>query len=174
MKKEVVLKEVFEWGKVILIAVAIALICNFFIIINAYVPTGSMNDTIATKSRMIGFRLSYLFNDPQRGDIVIFKYPDDESRIFTKRIIGLPGETVEIKEGIVYIDGVELEEDYLKEKPNQADYGPYVVPDNSYFCMGDNRNNSNDARFWTNKYVSKDKILGKAIFSYYPKFKILK
>ena len=174
MKKEVIIKEALEWGKIIIIAVVIALVCNYFIIINAFVPTGSMNDTIATKSRMIGFRWSYAFNDPERGDIIIFKYPDDESRIFTKRIIGLPGETVEIKQGVVYINGVELEEPYLKETPGANDFGPYNVPQDSYFCLGDNRNMSNDARYWSNKYVARDKILGKAIFSYYPKIKLLK
>lgn len=174
MKKEVIIRELLDWGKIIIIAVVIALVCNYFIIINAYVPTGSMNDTIATKSRMIGFRLSYLFEDPERGDIIIFKYPDDESRIFTKRIIGLPGEIVEIIDGVVYIDGVQLEETYLKETPAANDFGPYNVPEDSYFCLGDNRNMSNDARYWTNKYVSRDKILGKAIFSYYPKINLLK
>ena len=173
MDKKKIIKEILSWGKVIVIAVLIAFICNYFIIINAYVPSGSMNDTIATKSRMIGFRLSYLRKDPQRGDIIIFRYPDDEKRIFTKRIIGLPGETVEIIGGVVYIDGEALEEDYLKETPDRADYGPYNVPEDSYFCLGDNRNWSNDSRKWTNTYVSRDKILGKAIFSYYPKFKIL-
>lgn len=173
MKKEVIIREALEWGKIIIIAVVIALFCNYFIIINAYVPTGSMESTISAKSRMIGFRLSYLFSEPERGDIIIFKYPDDEKRNFTKRIIGLPGETVEIIQGVVYIDGEELVEEYLNEEPRALDFGPYEVPDDSYFCLGDNRNNSNDARYWTNTYVAKDKILGKAIFSYFPKFKKL-
>ncbi len=175
MTKKALVGEIFSWVKVIVLAVAIALVCNYFIIINAYVPSGSMNDTIATKSRMIGFRFSYWFKDPKRGDIIIFRYPDDPTgkEIFTKRIIGLPGETVEIVGGTVYIDGEALEESYLKEEPIKADFGPYTVPEESYFCLGDNRNNSNDSRRWQNTYVSRDKILGKAIFSYFPKLKIL-
>jgi len=173
-EKNKALFEFLDWIKTIGIAVVIALLVNFLIIINAFVPSGSMENTIATKSRMIGFRLSYIFNEPERGDIIIFKYPDDESRIFTKRIIGLPGETIIIEDGVVYINDEPLEEPYLKEEPADLDFGPYEVPEDSYFCLGDNRNMSNDARYWTNTYVSEEAILGKAIFSYYPKFKLLK
>ena len=173
MKSKVV-KELLSWLKIIVIAVVVAFVFNKFIIINAYVPTGSMESTISAKSRMIGLRVSYLLSDPERGDIIIFKYPDDESRNFTKRIIGLPGETVEIKSGVVYIDGKMLEEDYLNETPASKDFGPYEVPEDSYFCLGDNRNNSNDARYWKDKFVERDQILGKALFSYWPKIKLLK
>lgn len=163
-----------EWIIVIVLALVVALFINFVIIINSTVPTGSMENTIMPGSRMIGLRVSYWFNDPQRGDIVVFKYPDDPSQIFVKRVIGLPGETVEIIDGVTYIDGEELDEPYIN--PNYAltknleseDYGPYIVPEKSYFVMGDNRGNSKDARFWTNTYVQKKAILGKALFVYWP------
>ena len=162
------LKNFLDWIKVIAIAVAVAIIFNTFIIINSVVPTGSMESTIMTGTRMIGFRLSYLFSDPQQGDIVIFKYPDDEKQIFVKRVIGTPGDTVEIIGGVTYVNGEELDEPYLNETPYENDFGPYVVPEGSYFVMGDNRNHARDARYWNNTYATKKAILAKAIFSYWP------
>ena len=147
----------------------IALVLNNFIIANSRVPSGSMENTIMTKSRVIGSRLSYLTDDPERGDIVIFHYPDDESVYYVKRVIGLPGETVEIVDGKIYINGSDtpLEESYLPE-PMEGSYGPYTVPEGSYFMLGDNRNNSRDARYWENKFVKKEKIIAKVLFCYYP------
>ena len=157
-----------EWILIIAIALGAALFINFVIIINSVVPSGSMETTIMTNSRMMGLRVSYWFNDPERGDIVVFKYPDDPSENFVKRVIGLPGETVEIIHGVTYVDGERLDEPYLKETPIDRDFGPFEVPEGHYFLMGDNRNNSNDARFWKNKYVPRNSILGKALFVYWP------
>ena len=103
-KKASIKAEVFSWVKVIVSAIIIALLVDFFIIANAVVPTGSMETTIPAGSRIMGLRLYYDFKEPERGDIVIFKYPDDESVDYLKRIIGLPGETVEIISGKVYIN----------------------------------------------------------------------
>lgn len=163
-----VMNPVLEWVIIIAIAVAAALFINFVIIINSVVPSGSMETTIMTGSRMMGLRVTYWFNDPERGDIIVFKYPDDPSENFVKRVIGLPGETVEIIGGVTYIDGEKLDEPYLKETPLPRDFGPFEVPDECYFVMGDNRNNSNDARFWKNKYVPRSSVLGKAMFVYWP------
>ena len=162
-------KEIISWIQIIAAAVIIALVLNNFIIANSRVPSGSMENTIMTKSRVIGSRLSYLTDDPERGDIVIFHYPDDESVYYVKRVIGLPGETVEIVDGKVYINGSDtpLEEPYLPE-PMEGSYGPYTVPEGSYFMLGDNRNNSRDARYWENKFVKKEKIIAKVLFCYYP------
>ncbi|MGN0203375.1 MAG: signal peptidase I [Coprococcus sp.] len=164
--------EIFSWIKVILSAVIIAFIVDSFIIANAVVPTGSMETTIPAGSRIMGFRLYYYFAEPERGDIVIFKYPDDEKIDYLKRIIGLPGETVEIIRGRVYIDGELLEEPYLSEEPT-GDFGPYEVPEGCYFMLGDNRAVSKDARYWENTYVSRDKIIAKAFFMYYPSLRWL-
>ena len=142
------------------------------------VPSGSMETTIMTKDRMLGNRLAYKTGDIKRGDIVIFKFPDDESQLFVKRVIGLPGDKVVIKEGKIYINDSEepLEEDYLPEEwtvGNDASNLPdgkneYNVPEGSYFLMGDNRNISNDARYWNNTYVKKEKIIAKAMCVYFP------
>ena len=111
-------QEVVSWVKTIVLAIAIALFINFVVIVNATVPTGSMENTIMAGDRVIALRLSYMFGGPERGDVAIFKYPDapeGETILYVKRVIGLPGETVEIKDGEVYIDGEVLEEDYIKE-----------------------------------------------------------
>lgn len=171
-KRKEVVHELLSWLKAIVIGVAAAVFLSLFVIVNATVPTGSMENTIMPGDRLIGFRLSYVFSEPERGDIIIFKYPDDPSKKYIKRIIGMPGETVTIVSGRVYInDSTEpLADTYVKEE-TYGDYGPYVVPEDSYFMMGDNRNNSNDSRYWTNTFVEKDAILGKAIFRYYPGIK---
>lgn len=157
----------------VLAAGTVIFILNRTVLVNALVPSESMENTIMTGERLIGFRLAYLKQDPQRYDIVIFKYPDDESQLFVKRVIGLPGETVEIRNGNVYIDGSDtpLDSSFCKEAM-VGDFGPYTVPEDSYFVMGDNRNNSLDSRYWKNTFVSRDKIVGKAVFRYWPFSKI--
>lgn len=173
--KNSIWKELWEYIKMIIFVVVVVLIVNNFLLINARVPSESMEKTIMTGDRFFGNRLAYLFDDPERFDIVVFKYPDDESQLFVKRVIGLPGETVEIKDGKVYINGSEtpLDDSFTPETPT-GDYDPYVVPDGSYFMLGDNRNHSGDSRFWKQPYVEKEKIVGKAIFRYFPGVKILK
>lgn len=171
-------KEFFSWVRIFVVAIALALCINNFLIINANVPSGSMENTIMTGSRMIGLRTAYWFKEPQRGEIIIFKYPDDESENFVKRVIGLPGEKVTIKDSKIYINDSKepLKETYLKEdwyweNGSEESGGElvYQVPEDSYFVLGDNRNNSNDSRLWTTtNYVSKSKIIAKAEFVYWP------
>lgn len=110
-----IVSEAFSFIKIVIFAAIIALLCTNFIIINAEVPSGSMRDTIWEGDRLFGFRLAYKFSEPKRGDVIIFKYPDNESENYVKRVIGLPNEIVQIKEGHVYINGDELDEPYIKE-----------------------------------------------------------
>ena len=161
-----------EYGVCIIIAVIIALFLRKFVVVLGYVPSSSMYDTIEQGDRVTIFRMAYLFDDPKRGDIVSFYYPDDESQIFIKRIIGLPGEIIEGKDGSVYIDGVKLTESYT-DGAYTHDFGPYEVPEGCYFMMGDNRGNSLDSRFWVNKFVSREKIIGKSTLKVYPSIKKL-
>lgn len=192
-KTKAIIKEILSWVKVIVLAFVVALLLNKFVIVNANVPTGSMEATIQPDDRLIGFRLSYLFGDPQRGDIIIFEYPVLPEEIYIKRIIALPGETIEIRESKIYINGSEtpLPEPYLKENWIVENDGLKLnVPEGYYFVMGDNRNNSLDGRYWATEavmnelvsttdeaiekkycFVSRDAILGKAIFRYYPSIK---
>ncbi len=163
------LKEILSLLGTMAVAAIAVILLKEFIIINAFIPSGSMEHTISPGDRIIGNRLAYVIREPERGDIVIFKYPDDEEQLFVKRIIGLPGETVTINDAKVYIEGGLLEENYLKEEWT-IDNGPYTfeIPEGSYLVMGDNRNNSKDARYWENTYVEEEKILGEAVFRYWP------
>lgn len=168
MTKEEIRNEVKEWVIVIELAIILAVVLNMFIVVNAVIPSASMETTIMTGDRIFGNRLAYLNSDPKRGDIVIFRFPDDEKQLFIKRVIGLPGETLAVYNGLVYINGSDtpLDEPYVNGIP-VGDYGPVTIPEGAYFMMGDNRNNSADSRYWDNPFVYKDKILGKAFFRYY-------
>ena len=170
-----IMEELWEYIKMIIFVVVVVFIVNNVLLINAKIPSESMEDTIMTGDRIFGNRLAYINKDPQRFDIVIFKYPDDETQLFIKRVIGLPGETVEIRDGKVYIDGAETPlDDSFTPEPPQGNWGPEVVPEGSYFMLGDNRNRSKDSRFWTNTFEKKEKILGKAVFRYFPSPKLIK
>jgi signal peptidase I len=166
--------ELLDWGKTLAFAFAAALVINNVLIVNARVPSGSMESTIMTGDRVVANRLAYLNSSPKRFQVVVFRYPDDETRLFVKRVIGLPGETVEIKAGQVYIDGLALAEgDYLVEQPT-GNFGPFTVPAYHYFMLGDNRNASHDSKDWRRPYVAENKILGEVMFGYYPRLKALK
>ena len=168
ISNEEIKTEIKEWIIVIEIAVILAVILNMFLVVNAVIPSASMETTIMTGDRIFGNRLAYINSDPQRGDIIIFRFPDDEKQLFIKRVIGLPGETLFIQDGKVYINGSDtpLDEPYVNGDP-LGDYGPVTVPEGAYFMLGDNRNNSADSRYWNNPFVYRDKILGKAFFRYY-------
>ena len=166
-------KELRDWLIIIVSAVILAWAVTHFVVMKTEVVSESMVATLNKGDRIIANRLAYMFSSPKRGDIVFFPFPDDtteEPEIFVKRIIGLPGEKVEIIDGRVYINDSKtpLEEDYLYEIPDDEDCGPFNVPENCYFMMGDNRNISHDARYWENTYVSKDKIVAKAWLRYRP------
>lgn len=186
-KRKYILKEIWSYVCIICGAIVVAALINFFILINATVPTSSMENTIMAKSRILGNRLSYIFSDPERGDIAVFRYPLNESQNFVKRVIGLPGETVKIVDGKIYIykdgeliDGP-LDEPYLKEEWTSYNDGyEFQIPEDSYLMLGDNRNKSWDARRWYDDlvargedpniaFVKKDKIIGKVYFVYWYK-----
>ena len=169
---QAVLKEVKEYIHMIVFVVIVVFVVNNVVLINAKIPSESMEETIMTNDRIFGFRLAYKFDQPKRYDVIIFKYPDNPSELFIKRIIGLPGETVAMREGKVYINDSEkpLDDSFCPEDP-LGDFGPYTVPEDSYFMLGDNRNYSKDSRFWNNKYVSEDLIVGKALIRYFPSIK---
>lgn len=167
------LKEGIQFCIPIVIALIVAILLKTLIFANAVVPTGSMISTINKGDRIVASRLSYINEDPQRYDIIIFKYPDDETQYYVKRIVGLPGETIQVIDGTVYVTGsdgetTELDDSFVKNGTPTGDFGPYTIPLGSYFVMGDNRNNSWDSRYWDNKTVYRDKIIGKVKFRYFP------
>ena len=162
-------RELFQWVAAIVAAVLIALAIDNFVIVNAQIPSGSMENTIMTGDRVIGNRFAYSFSDPQRFDIIIFRYPDDESQLFIKRIIGLPGETVEIRDGKIYLNGSdEPLEDVQTKETMVGSFGPYTVPENSYFVMGDNRNGSSDSRDPSLGVVDVRCVIGQAVMVLFP------
>ncbi len=169
-QEDKLIKEVFNWIITIALALVITLIITNFVIINAIVPTDSMEDTIMTGDHLITNRLAYRNHEIARGDIIVFPNPDDEELLLVKRVIGLPNENVEILDGNIYIDGVELDEPYVSSDIiDKTRNSSYEVPENHVFVLGDNRMVSHDSRYWENKYVDVSTIKGKVIFRYWPR-----
>jgi signal peptidase I len=181
-----------EYFESIVIAVILALFIRTFVVQAFKIPTGSMEnnlligDHLLVNKFILGPTASALertllpMSTIKRGDVVVFKYPEEPDRDFIKRIIGLPGETLELKEKKVYIDGAPLEEPYVHflEPPGSRQsshevtsldvrerYGPVKIPENQYFAMGDNRDNSQDSRYWG--FLPRDYIKGKALIIYW-------
>lgn len=172
-KKKNIWRELLEDVFMVICVLVFVFLIKHYVLINAWIPSGSMENTIMEGDRIFGSRLSYTFGEPERGDIVIFKFPDNENELFIKRLIGLPGDKILIRNGLVYINDSEipLDEPYIRDEP-MGDWGPYYVPEDCYFMLGDNRDWSKDSRLWENTYVTRDEILAKAVFRYYPFHKI--
>lgn len=125
----------------------------------------SMEPTLHTNEYLLVNKLSYMVGQPQRGDVVVLRFPLDPRRDFIKRIVGLPGDTIEIKNGFVYINGQALDEPYELSKPAYT-YPKKVIPPNNFFVLGDNRNNSHDSHVWD--FLPREYLIGKAWVSYWP------
>lgn len=156
--------------KTIGLSAILALGIRTFVAEARYIPSGSMLPTLEINDRLIIDKLGYRFKDPQRGDIVVFSptpalQKENFKDAFIKRVIGLPGDKVQVKLGVVYVNDQPLQEQYIQEQPNY-DYGPVVVPENQYLVLGDNRNNSYDSHYWG--FVPRDNIIGQAVIRFYP------
>jgi signal peptidase I len=176
-----------EYVESICIAVVLALFVRTYVVQAFKIPTGSMENNLLINKFVYAPTLTpvermLLPIDPiRRGDILVFKFPEDPNRDFIKRVIGLPGETLEMKQKKIYINGKPLDEPYVhfmfpvgNRKPGDADftepavardYGPVTVPEGYYFMMGDNRDNSQDSRYWG--FLNREYIKGKALFIYF-------
>lgn len=150
----------------IIIAVLLATVIRLFVLQPFYIPSGSMEPNLRINDRIIVSKINYRFTEPQRGDIVVFKYPLDPTRDFVKRLIGKGGETVALKNSKLYIDGKEIPENYLPTGLRFEDFGPVRIPEGHYLMLGDNRNSSDDSRVWGP--LPKDHIVGKALLIYWP------
>ena len=162
-----------EWGILIASALVIALLIKAFLFQAFYIPSDSMVPTLKTHDRVIVNKLSYKLHPVRRGDIIVFKSPpgvDPSVKDLIKRVIALPGETVEgRKDGHIYINGKRLNEPYLpKGQPEGQSFGAVKVPPDSYWVMGDNRNNSFDSRFFPDHFIRKKDIIGRAFVRIWP------
>lgn len=173
VRKKSVLREYVE---AILIAIFLALLIRTFIVQAFKIPSGSMIPTLQVGDHILVSKFVYRFRDPARGDIIVFKYPQDEHRDFIKRVIAVGGETVFVKDQKVYINcqppeptcqGIREPWAYYEQRLGawSETSGPYRVPAGSYFVMGDNRHNSQDSRYWG--FVKGEKIKGKAFIIYW-------
>lgn len=175
-----------EYAESILVAVLLALVIRTFVVQAFKIPSGSMEDTLAigdhilvnkfiygTKIPFTGTRLLKI-RDPRRGDVIVFEYPEDPSKDFIKRVIGLPGDTIQVMDKKVFVNGklfqipqeVHKEQDLIPEAQNPRDNTkPITIPANAYFVMGDNRDRSYDSRFWG--VVKNEKIKGLAFIKYW-------
>lgn len=190
-----------EYAEAILIAMLLAFAIRVFVVQAFKIPSGSMIPTLQIGDHILVSKLAYglqwpqdcsfhvsfppvtcyssetliTFGEPERGDIIVFRYPDDEDKDFIKRVVGLPGETLEIRDKIVYINGKPIEDRAYTQRidPGIIDgainprdnFGPVTIPERSYFVMGDNRDQSLDSRFWG--FVKYRKIKGKAFLIYW-------
>jgi len=175
LKNKPVLADILDLAAFCLVIIIVARLFTSFIILTGYVPSGSMEPRIMTHDRIIANRMAYWINEPGRGHIVVFHAPDErattgEIRYYVKRIIGLPGESVLIYDGRVYIDDDLLDEYYLMEGVETFDNSgrqPYLVPENHFFVLGDNRGDSHDSRFWANtQFVPREYIRGRVFVKY--------
>ena len=169
-----VLREMIEIAIVIVVAAIITLLVRTFVINQYEIPTGSMEPTIEVGDRLFAEKLSYYFAEPTPGDIVTFNDPIEGGRVLIKRCIATSGQTVDLRDGSVYVDGVKLDEPYTHGKPSKPldtmrgvfiEY-PYTIPIGSIWVMGDNRTNSLDSRYFGP--VSADELIGRALFRSLP------
>jgi len=160
-------KKVLDWILTLFLAVVLSLAIRTYIAEARWIPSTSMLPTLKIGDRLLIDKVSFKINGISRGDIVVFHAPPAShlDEVMIKRVIGLPGDTISINKGIVYINGAPLDEPYEMEKPRE-DYKPFTVPKDSFFVMGDNRNNSFDSRFWG--VVPTDLVIGKAMVRFYP------
>ncbi len=159
--------ELKSWSRDILLAFAIAIFIVIFVVQPVKVEGTSMQPRLVDQERIFVNRFIYRFQDIRRGDVVVFWYPRDRSKSFIKRVLGTPGDKVEIRSGTLYVNERRVDEPYLN--PSFEDYKsfqPVLVPPGQYFVLGDHRNSSNDSRSWG--FVARDLIYGKAVFSYWP------
>jgi signal peptidase I len=156
-----------EWIESIIIAVVIAIIIKSFIFETVLVDGYSMLPTLTNNDRLAVSKIGYMFNGPEHGDIVVFKYPANPKLIFIKRVIGVEGDKVEIKNHKVYVNGTVLDEPYINERP-LADFSEVVVPSDTVFVLGDNRNDSRDSRYSDVGFVPRDNIRGEAVARMWP------
>lgn len=158
--------QLLDWTETILICGIIVLFLRKYIVQTSLVYSGSMHPTMQIRDRLFVNKMAYYFRDPKRGEIVLFNSPYKDGRQFVKRLIGLPGERISVQKGEVYINGKLLLLPGVHVVPDYSYMDEVIVPENTYFVLGDNRGNSADSRVWG--FVPRSEFLGKAIFTFWP------
>ncbi len=156
-----------EWLEAIIGSVILTAFIITFIAQSFSVQGSSMMPTLQNNQRLLVDKLSYRFTEPSHGEVIVFKYPINPREEFIKRVIGVPGDTVAIAQGNLYVNGELIEEDYISE-PAVRGFLSQEVPEDHYFVLGDNRNNSMDSRDPRVSFVPKELVVGRAIWSYWP------
>jgi signal peptidase I len=171
-----------EYAEALIIAFILAFIIRSFVVQAFKIPSGSMLETLQIGDHLLvnkfvyGLRIPFTdffvtrFSDPEFKDIIVFEFPEDPSKDFIKRVIGTPGDVLEMRDKVLFRNGQKLDEPYAQHvepnyRPKRDNFGPITVPENKYFVMGDNRDQSYDSRFWG--FVDRDKIAGKAMILYW-------
>ena len=159
-----------EWVVLVVCSLAVALLVRAFLIQAFYIPSESMLPTLHKDDRVLVNKLSYKLHDVNRGDVIVFEAPPgagtSEVKDLIKRVIGLPGETIEGRAGAIYIDDKPLDEDYLPDDVRSREFPPEKVPEHSYWVLGDNRQDSRDSTFF--KSIKEDSIIGRAFIRIWP------
>lgn len=160
--------ELFEWIIMIIVAIILAFVIRTFVVSTTLVSGPSMEPTLLTNDRLFVNRISFMVNNPKKGDIIEFHNPNNPSEDFIKRVIGLPGDTIEIKNNYIYVNDNLLEEDYTSSQGFTEFFNDsyWEVYDGEIFVLGDNRPNSNDSRSFGK--INDDSIVGIAFFRYFP------
>lgn len=157
-----------RWWLIPLAAMGAAVLVNLFLLVNAYVSSGSMEPTIPTGALLVGDRTAFRRGAPRTGDVVLFHHPEFGDTLLVKRVIALPGQIFSMKNGRVYLDGRLLDEAYISEFSSDS-YPETVVPPDCYVVLGDCRTGSNDSRFWDDPFVRREDLLARALFTYFPR-----
>ncbi len=167
MDKTTLGAEIKDWVISILIAVVLAFFIRYYIVELYMVEGPSMRPTLLNGERLVVNKFIYRFKAPQRGDVLVFRYPKDPSRDFIKRVVAVPGDSIEMKDGRIFLNGQLLNEPFILER-TRGSFPLKEVPEGHIFVMGDNRNNSEDSRFSDVGFVPFDLIKGKAVVVFWP------
>jgi signal peptidase I len=178
-------KRVLEYATIVVVAVLVALAIQAWLVKPYRIPSGSMLDTLRPGDRVLVNRAVYRLRDPQRGDVIVFRYPQDPDVVFIKRVVGVPGDLLEVRDGHLYVNGRRVAEPYVHRTGGRADptvaqaaiagstlhdpwslAEPYRIPAGNYFVMGDNRTDSDDSRDWGT--VPRAAIVGEGLATYWP------
>lgn len=176
------MKTIREYVEAFVIALILALFIRTFIIQAFKIPSGSMLETLLIGDHLLvnkfkyGVKVPFIdkiiipVDDPQRNDVIVFEFPEDPNKDFIKRIVGTPGDTVEVRDKILYVNGEKQEQPFVRHTdkkmlPIRDAFGPVTVPEGQYYVMGDNRDESYDSRWWG--FVKREKIRGKALVIYW-------